>query len=64
MKLIRAVRTVVTRWLIPDFSMPIVFRPPRPVITSEFDKQHLRTIAAARQYAEAHASDGVPGRTN
>jgi hypothetical protein len=52
--------TVVNRWLILDFSMPVVFRPLRPVITTQFDKENLRTMAAVKQYAEAHASDGVP----
>jgi hypothetical protein len=52
--------TSVTRWLVLDFSMPVVFRPLRPVITASFDKENLRTMAAVKQYAEAHASDGVP----
>lgn len=53
--------TLVTRWLILDFSMPIVFRPLRPLITARFDQENLRTMAAVKQYAEAHADDGVPG---
>jgi len=52
--------TVVNRWLILDFSMPAAFRPLRSVITTQFDKENLRTMAAVKQYAEAHASDGVP----
>jgi uncharacterized protein YndB with AHSA1/START domain len=51
--------TVVNRWLILDFRMPIAFRPLRPVITAQFDKENLRTMAAVKQYAEAHASDRV-----
>ena len=51
--------TVVNRWLILDFTMPAVFRPLRPVITAKFDQENLRTMAAVKQYAEAHASDGV-----
>jgi hypothetical protein len=56
--------TLVTRWLILDFNIPVVFRPLRPVITSKFDKENLRTMAAVTQYAEAHASEGVPGRAD
>jgi hypothetical protein len=52
--------TAVSRWLILDFTMPIFFRPLRPVITSAFDKENLRTMAAVKQYAETHAKDGVP----
>ena len=51
--------TVVSRWLILDFRMPIAFRLLRPVITAQFDKQNLRTMASVKQYAEAHAGDGV-----
>jgi hypothetical protein len=51
----------VTRWLILDFRLPLVFRPLRPAITSRFDQENLRTMAAVKQYAEAHAGDGVPG---
>jgi hypothetical protein len=52
--------TVVNRWLILDFSMPVVFRPLRPAITTRFDKENLRTMTAVKQYAEAQASDGTP----
>ena len=51
----------VTRWLILDISMPLAFRLLRPAITSRFDKENQRTMAAVKQYAEAHAADGVPG---
>ncbi len=54
-------RTVVTRWLILDVSMPLVFRPLRPAITSRFDKENVRTMAAVKQYAEAQAGEGAPG---
>lgn len=52
--------TVVTRWLVLDFSMPVVFRPLRPAIISRFDKENVRTMAAVKQYAEAHAGDPIP----
>jgi hypothetical protein len=47
--------TRVTRWLVLDFSMPLVFRPLRPAITARFDAENIRTMAAVKQYAEAHA---------
>jgi uncharacterized protein YndB with AHSA1/START domain len=56
--------TVVNRWLILDFSMPVIFRPLRRAITSRFDEENLRTMAAVKQYAEAHAGDSVPGLAN
>jgi hypothetical protein len=40
--------------------MPIAIRPLRPAITARFDQENLRTLAAVKQYAEAHASDDVP----
>jgi hypothetical protein len=46
-------QTRITRWLALDIAMPIAFRPLRPLITSAFDKENLRTIAALKQYAEA-----------
>jgi hypothetical protein len=52
--------TVVNRWLILDFSMPIAFLPLRPAITSRFDQENRRTMAAVKQYAEAHAGGGTP----
>jgi hypothetical protein len=52
--------TAVNRWLVLDFRMPFVLRPLRPVITSRFNKENLRTLAAVKTYAEAHAGDGVP----
>jgi hypothetical protein len=52
--------TVVNRWLILDVRMPFVLRPLRPVITSRFDKENQRTMAAVKKYAEAHAGDSDP----
>jgi uncharacterized protein YndB with AHSA1/START domain len=51
--------TLVTRWLVLDFDMPVVFRPLRGVVTRSFDKENLRTMAAVKVYAEAHPN-GVP----
>jgi hypothetical protein len=56
--------TMVSRWLILDFRMPVIFRPLRPAITTSFDRENLRTMAAVKQYAEAHPGDGVPGQAN
>jgi hypothetical protein len=55
--------TLVTRWLILDFTMPIAFRPLRSAVTSKFDQENLRTMTAIKKYAEAHAGEGAPGRT-
>jgi uncharacterized protein YndB with AHSA1/START domain len=46
--------TNVSRWLVLDVTMPIVFRPIRRTITSAFDKENVRTMTAVKQYAEAH----------
>jgi hypothetical protein len=51
--------TVVTRWLVLDITMPILFRPLRPLIIKGFDEENVRTMAAVKQYAEAHP-DGDP----
>lgn len=48
--------TTVNRWLVIDIRMPFVFRPLRPLVTASFDKENARTMAALKQYAEAHAS--------
>ena len=37
-----------------DISMPFALRPLRRLLTSSFDKENLRTIAAVKAYAEAH----------
>jgi hypothetical protein len=52
--------TLVTRWLVLDFAMPMVFRPLRPAITARFNQENQRTMAAVKRYAEAQAGDGVP----
>jgi hypothetical protein len=50
--------TQVTRWLLLGIMMPIVFRPVQPLITSRFDKESARTMAALKQYAQAHSNVG------
>ena len=52
--------TRVSRWLVLDISMPAIVRPLRRLIISSFDKENLRTMAAVKKYAEAHA-DHAPG---
>ncbi|HEY1819255.1 MAG TPA: SRPBCC family protein [Trebonia sp.] len=47
--------TVVTRWLVLDIAMPVVFRPLRPLVTAKFDKENVRTMAALKRYAEAQS---------
>jgi hypothetical protein len=64
-----AARTRVTRWLVLDVAMPIAFRPLRRAITSAFDRENLRTMAAVKEYAEAHPhavgiQGGDHGRAN
>jgi hypothetical protein len=51
-------RTTVCRWLILDISMPFLFRPLRRAITSRFDSENARTMAALKAYAEAGAPTG------
>jgi uncharacterized protein YndB with AHSA1/START domain len=46
--------TLVNRWLVLDFTMPAVLRPLRGAITSSFVKENVRTMAAVKEYAEAH----------
>jgi len=46
--------TDLTRWLVLDITMPLLLRPLRRLITSPFDKENVRTLAAAKDYAEAH----------
>ena len=48
--------TVVSRWLVLDVTMPVVFRPLRPLVTASFDKENVRTMAALKRYAEEHSS--------
>jgi polyketide cyclase/dehydrase/lipid transport protein len=45
--------TLVTRWLLLDVTMPIVFRPLRPAVVSSFDAENARTMAALKAHAEA-----------
>jgi Polyketide cyclase / dehydrase and lipid transport len=47
-----SVGTQVSRWLVLDISMPVVFRPLRPLIVKSFDKENVRTLAALKTYAE------------
>jgi uncharacterized protein YndB with AHSA1/START domain len=51
-----AAGTAVTRWLVLDITMPLLLRPLRSGITSAFDKENVRTMAALKRYAEEHAS--------
>jgi hypothetical protein len=51
--------TVVTRWLVLDVTMPVVFRLLRPLVTASFDKENVRTMAALKQYAEVQSSVGL-----
>jgi hypothetical protein len=44
--------THVSRWLVLDIAMPAVFRPLRRAITTRFDGENVRTIAALKDYAE------------
>lgn len=54
--------TTVGRWLVLDFTMPLVLRPLRPLVTASFDKENVRTMAALKRYAEAPSSAGDPVR--
>lgn len=53
-----AVGTAVVRWLVLDIRLPIALRPLRPLITARFDAENRRTMAAVKQYAEAHSGHG------
>ena len=44
--------TQVSRWLVLDIRMPILFRPLRPLIIRSFDRENVRTLAAVKSYAE------------
>jgi hypothetical protein len=46
--------TQVTRWLVLDVAIPILFRPLRPLIIRSFDKENVRTMTAVKAHAEAH----------
>jgi hypothetical protein len=49
----------VSRWLVLDIGMPRVLRPLRRLVTTFFDKENLRTMAAVAEYAEAHVCELV-----
>ena len=49
--------TRVSRWLVLDIGMPRVLRPLRRLVTTFFDKENLRTMAAVAEYAEAHGGE-------
>ena len=48
--------TLVTRWLLLDITLPLGFRPLRPLVTASFDKENVRTMAALKEYAEARSA--------
>jgi hypothetical protein len=43
--------------LILDIAIPAIARPLRGLIVRSFDNETLRTVAAVKTYAEAHAND-------
>jgi uncharacterized protein YndB with AHSA1/START domain len=45
--------TALNRWLVLDFTMPLLLRPLRRVVTTRFDEENVRTLAALKRYAEA-----------
>lgn len=45
--------TLVTRWLVLDITIPILFLPLRGLIIRSFDKENIRTMAAVKNFAEA-----------
>jgi hypothetical protein len=55
-------RTDLTRWLVLDIAMPIALRPLRRLIVSSFDRENVRTMAAVKEYAEAHPDLDGPTR--
>jgi hypothetical protein len=46
--------TQITRWLLLDITIPILFLPLRGLIIRSFDKENIRTMEAVKNYAEAH----------
>ena len=46
--------TRVSRWLVLDIAMPLIARPLRPLVIRSFDAENVRTLAAVKEYAEAH----------
>ncbi|MEN4478349.1 SRPBCC family protein [Mycolicibacterium cosmeticum] len=51
--------TAVNRWLVLDVDMPLLLRPLRRLITSSFDKENVRTMAAVVEYAATHPTSPV-----
>lgn len=54
-------QTELGRWLVLDIEMPLFLRPLRIAIIRSFDRENMRTMAAVKQYAEAHR-DGLPNQ--
>jgi uncharacterized protein YndB with AHSA1/START domain len=50
--------TRLKRSLILDITMPILFRSLRQLIIRSFHRENVRTLAAAKQYAESHVDTG------
>jgi uncharacterized protein YndB with AHSA1/START domain len=50
--------TQLSRWLVLDFTMPPLLRPLRRAVTTRFDEENVRTLAALKQYAEAQPATG------
>jgi hypothetical protein len=48
--------TQLTRWLVLDISMPMLFRPLQGLIIKSFDDENVRTMAAVEEYAEGHSA--------
>jgi uncharacterized protein YndB with AHSA1/START domain len=51
--------TQVNRWLVLDFTMPALLRPLRRLVTTSFDNENVRTMAAVKSYAEANPEGSV-----
>jgi len=54
-------RTTVTRWLVLDISMPFILRPLRRAITSSFERENQRTMAALQTYGKASSDPAETG---
>lgn len=54
--------TQATRWLVLDITMPMLFRPLRPLIIKSFDDENVRAMAAVKSYAEAHPGSSPPAQ--
>jgi hypothetical protein len=46
--------TKVDRWLVLDFSMPLLARPLRALAIATFEKENVRTMNALKTYVERH----------